>query len=271
MGKTFNVLQALTIHFIVLLPVISYAGIDYTCYLDCTKKGYFHKLCQDKCSYSDTFFNNQVAQPSLTQHVNPFMKIIEGYAAGRRARQEEDLMQQQIELQRLEAERIRQEIDLLKKENEYKPHAPASKKEYKEPTARLKYTDYDQIINDYFFPYAEKNPSLWEIINSSENPSELAYRIGLGIKRKEEDTKRQNYLDYFEANVKPKILKVHPDFDSIIMITRSDGTRESNKEYFEWAEKQRPALRYAAIESSDPDDIIWAISEYKKSKQKDKK
>lgn len=57
------------------------------------------------------------------------------------------------------------------------------------------------------------------------------------------------------ANVKPKVLEVHPDFDEIV----------KNETYWQWIEKQRPALKFAGKDSGDPDDIIWAISEYKKS------
>jgi hypothetical protein len=53
--------------------------------------------------------------------------------------------------------------------------------------------------------------------------------------------------------VKPIVLKVHPDFDSIV----------AGQGYWEWAEKQRSALKVAALNSGDPLDIIWAVSEYK--------
>lgn len=69
--------------------------------------------------------------------------------------------------------------------------------------------------------------------------------------------RRKKAFEYFEANVKPKVVKVHPDFDEIVR----------NPKYWEWARAQRPALRFAAEDSPDPEDIIWALGEFKKSNQ----
>lgn len=87
------------------------------------------------------------------------------------------------------------------------------------------------------------------------------------ITGKDVEAKRQVALEHFEKHVKPKILKAHPDFDSIVLKKSPDGKLIPNDEFFQWAEKQRPALKFAAMESDNPDDIIWAISEYKKFKQ----
>lgn len=77
-----------------------------------------------------------------------------------------------------------------------------------------------------------------------------------------EKSKHQEALDYFNSNVKPEVLKAHPDFDSILF----DGKGGANDEYFTWALKQRPSLRIAAMDSSDPEDITWAVTEFKKYK-----
>jgi len=66
---------------------------------------------------------------------------------------------------------------------------------------------------------------------------------------------KQYAIELFEREVKPKILEVHKDFDQVVQ----------SKEYWQWAEAQSPALRYAAMDSPDPQDIIWAIGEFKKS------
>jgi hypothetical protein len=58
----------------------------------------------------------------------------------------------------------------------------------------------------------------------------------------------------FEANVLPKVERVHPDFKAIIA-----GT-----DYWKWANLQTAALEKAAKYSNDPADIIWAVSEFKK-------
>lgn len=80
-----------------------------------------------------------------------------------------------------------------------------------------------------------------------------------------EKKKHESAYEYFNTHVRPEVIKVHPDFDSIM--TKEDaGKKVSNDEYFEWAERQRPALRFAAMESNDPDDIIEAVTEFKKFK-----
>jgi hypothetical protein len=73
-----------------------------------------------------------------------------------------------------------------------------------------------------------------------------------------EESKRQA-LDHFENNIMPKVTTGeggHPDFKEII----------ANEDYWEWAKGQRPGLRTAAMDSSDPEDIKWALAEYKKSR-----
>lgn len=70
-----------------------------------------------------------------------------------------------------------------------------------------------------------------------------------------EKRRKQDALDHFESTIMPKVLEVHSDFKEII----------ADSAYFEWAEKQRPGLKTAALQSNDPDDIKWAVSEYKKT------
>lgn len=69
---------------------------------------------------------------------------------------------------------------------------------------------------------------------------------------------RKKALDTFNRDVKPVILKQHPDFDAIV----------ADPEYWKWAEdpKQRPSIRFAACDSPDPADIVMAVTEYKKFK-----
>lgn len=70
-----------------------------------------------------------------------------------------------------------------------------------------------------------------------------------------EKDKKAALLAAFEKNVKPRILRAHPDFDVIMQ----------DKAYWMWAESQSPELKRCAMDSGDASDIIWAISEYKKS------
>lgn len=62
-------------------------------------------------------------------------------------------------------------------------------------------------------------------------------------------------LREFETHVKPKVLAEHSDFDQII----------TSNDYWEWAKHQRPSLRTAAMDSPDPQDINWALTEFKKA------
>lgn len=77
---------------------------------------------------------------------------------------------------------------------------------------------------------------------------------------RQEEAKKQA-LNHFETQVLPKVTQGdggHPDFKEII----------ANEDYWNWAKEQRPGLRTAAMDSSDPEDIKWALSEYKKSRAK---
>lgn len=72
----------------------------------------------------------------------------------------------------------------------------------------------------------------------------------------EAERARASAITDFETNIKPKILPTHPDFDQIVKDPKSG--------YFDWAEKQSPGIRYSAMESNDPNDIIWALTQFKK-------
>jgi hypothetical protein len=69
------------------------------------------------------------------------------------------------------------------------------------------------------------------------------------ITDKDGEAKWQTALEHFEKHVKPKILKAHPDFDSIVLKKAPDGKLIPNDDFFQWAEKQHPALKFAAMES----------------------
>jgi hypothetical protein len=70
---------------------------------------------------------------------------------------------------------------------------------------------------------------------------------------------KQEALEHFENQIIPKVTEGpdgHPDFKEII----------GNADFFEWAEKQRPGLQTAALRSNDPEDIKWALTQYKKDR-----
>jgi hypothetical protein len=105
------------------------------------------------------------------------------------------------------------------------------------------YEDYPEL-QALLDPLMERNKALESKVTSLETTKA----------RDAEADRKKTLIDNFNKNVKPEVLKVHKDFDSIMQ----------SEEYWRWAESQRPALRVAAMDSSDPTDINWAVSEYKK-------
>jgi hypothetical protein len=95
-----------------------------------------------------------------------------------------------------------------------------------------------------------------------ERTKETEERKVADEERKVADEQR-TALNNYNTHIKPKVLVAHPDYDSIMFIS-GDPKQGMNTAYFEWAEKQSPALRTAAVGSQDPGDIIWGINEYKK-------
>jgi len=142
-----------------------------------------------------------------------FFDIARSYVASQQARADVEIARQQAEQLRLQNEMMRQEM------------ARQAVQERREQEPR-----YDSI------------------------KATAARRAKARQKQEEQDAKaRQAAFEYFVQNVKPLVVKVHPDFDRIV----------AGEGYWKWAEKQRPALKFAAFNSGDPEDIIWAIGEYK--------
>lgn len=102
------------------------------------------------------------------------------------------------------------------------------------------YPEFQALID----PILELNKTLENKIQSLESQRT----------KSEEKDQKQKLIDDFNENIKPDVLKVHGDFDSIVQ----------SEDYWKWAEKQRPSLKTAAMDSPDPQDIIWAITEFKK-------
>lgn len=112
------------------------------------------------------------------------------------------------------------------------------------------YEDYPEL-KDAFEPLLEANAALSEKVSHLEESKKKDAIAEERIKAKE----------FFDANIKPAVLEVHKDFDSIV--------QDKDEAYFKWAEEQSPAIKYAALQSPDPKDIIWAVNEYKKYKNAD--
>lgn len=68
-----------------------------------------------------------------------------------------------------------------------------------------------------------------------------------------EDIKKDREKATRETN-EAKIRKVHPDFDDL----------QEDDDFHDWVEEQSKLVQTAVYESGDPDDVIWAINQYKK-------
>lgn len=126
--------------------------------------------------------------------------------------------------------------------------------------------ELDDMLEQALDEYPELRPLLTTIASTAKSlQSEVAT-----LKRSREHEDAQRAVDaakeVFDATVKPKILAAHPDYESILLVKGAGGKELLNEDYFEWAEQQSPALKFAALESAHPDDIIYAVSEYKRHK-----
>lgn len=124
----------------------------------------------------------------------------------------------------------------------------------------------DEIKNRVYEDYPELKDLLDPVINLTKSLKDELDTMKAEQRARREDDERKQALEEFNLRVKPEVMKVHPDFEDVIFKRGPEGQMALNDEYFQWAMQQRPALRYAATESSDPQDIIWAVSEFKKYK-----
>ncbi len=116
----------------------------------------------------------------------------------------------------------------------------------------------DETLNTVYREY----PELKEVLNPLlDTLKGLQAETEATKKQREESVqqsevkRKQEALNYFESTIMPEVMKEHADFKEII----------GDAGYFEWAEKQRPGLKTAALQSNDPEDIKWAVGEYKKA------
>lgn len=127
----------------------------------------------------------------------------------------------------------------------------------------------DSLIEEFSADYPEGRPVLTEIYSNIKALREELAAIKAPISEQSKAAARERLAAEFKASVQPEIMKVHPDFEEILLVKNPDGTVERNEDYFLWAATQRPTLQLAAVESGDPDDIIWALAEYKKARNMD--
>ncbi|KAF0218797.1 MAG: hypothetical protein FD174_2580 [Geobacteraceae bacterium] len=126
--------------------------------------------------------------------------------------------------------------------------------------AAIDQTSLENAFNEYPELKSIINPLL-DAVNGLKAETESLKKDKVKTAEQEEINRKKAALDYFEANVLPKVTggeDGHPDFKEII----------ASEDYFKWAADQRPSLQTAALNSNDPDDIKWAMAEYKKSRAK---
>ncbi len=124
----------------------------------------------------------------------------------------------------------------------------------------------DKVKEAVYADYPELKSVLDPIIEQNRTLAKEVKALKVDKEAEAEREQTNALREHFNAKVKPEVLKVHADFDDILTVPATDGKRAVNEEYFKWAETQRPSLKTAALLSNDPQDIIWAVTEFKKYK-----
>ena len=129
-----------------------------------------------------------------------------------------------------------------------------------EKSAQNAVDDFDKVAADAMEDYPELKPVIEGLLRKQKESDAKQTATEEELKKLQEkekaDAKKsadQKIIDNYEKNIKPVIIKAHPDFDE-----------HMDEGFFTWAKMQTPALRFAATQSGDPQDMINAMSEYKK-------
>ncbi len=164
------------------------------------------------------------------------------------------------------ATKLAQELADLKKVVEAQKAGTATQAQVDEQrkVAEKAKNDLTDLKTKVYADYPELQPLLDPILEKNEKLTKTVEELQTAVNEKSEADKerdrknaereaRVEAKETFEREVKPDILKVHPDFDNIL----------ADEGYWEWAKKQTPAKRFAAMNSPDPTDIIEAVTAYK--------
>lgn len=155
------------------------------------------------------------------------------------------------------ATKLAEEMAELKRKLAEQEAGTATKKDVDEQkkAAEKAQDDLDSVKEKIYDDYPELKALLDPILNETRILKKELGDIKAESKSRSQVDAQAKAIEIFEKEVKPKVVEVHKDFDELM----------KTKDYWEWAGKQRPALKYAAMDSGDPDDIIYAITEYKKA------
>lgn len=175
-------------------------------------------------------------------------------------------MEKSIQDSSRQIRQLQQEKDNLARELEAHKKGTGSEAAVDEAAKKLEATktklkeSREKVVQDY--------PEMAELIDSLiEGVSTLDERLTDYAKEKaqkaeadKENEAREAHKKHYVEKIKPEVVKVHADIDSIM-----ENPTEFQK-YWNWAQTQSPATRFAALHSGDPQDIISAVSAYKKFK-----
>jgi len=150
-------------------------------------------------------------------------------------------------------QKLQEEITSLKSGKGSQADVDAAAKAVKEAKDNL--GKMKEKLSKVYEDYPELKDVLDPLVSVNQLLSEKVETLEKGSVEKAKADARGEAKAAFERDVKPVILKKHEDFDAIVR----------DEAYWDWAAKQKPALRFAAENSPDPDDIIMAITEFKKS------
>jgi len=155
------------------------------------------------------------------------------------------------------AGKLQAEVAELRKKLEQYERGEATHKDVKDQAAAADKArlDLDKVKSAVYEDYPELQPLVDALIAKVQTAETEVETLKKERATDKELGDRKEALKTFEREVKPKVVEKHKDFDEIV----------KSEEYWKWAETQSPALRFAAMDSGAPDDIIWAVGEYKKS------
>ena len=121
--------------------------------------------------------------------------------------------------------------------------------------------DLDATVEELYQDYPELKKVLDPVVSMTKKLStemeSLKKATELSQKEREEQEKRVEAKREFETVIKPEIVKEIPDFDKFM--------GEHANDLMTWGEAQTEAIKTALFSSKSPRDIVWAITEYKKS------
>lgn len=113
---------------------------------------------------------------------------------------------------------------------------------------------YDETVKRLYDDYPELRAVIEPLVEIVKRQSLDVRQISEDVAPVRAEADRVRIKTEFERDVKPAVVEEHPDFDEIV----------AGKEYWTWAEKQPPAIRFAAVDSGNPDDIRGAIRLFKR-------